>query len=151
MKKLLLPLLFILTAFAYAPEAHAQFPTAQGALVSRYGKTLDTVTNTGLKNLTTPLRITGAGQSVTIGVANTILTGTMAAGVCRLYGSLDNIHFTRIKSTLLHGGQVDSLLMGATVLNYHWVVDNSPFTYFQVGVTGAGTVTFTTQGYFIKH
>lgn len=142
-------LLFIVAIVATAFTAQAQFPAQSGAFLSRYSKTLDTVTNTGSKNLTTG-RIAGAGQTVTIGIATVNLTGTQA-GVARLYGSLDNIHFTRVRSALLHGQGVDSLKIDVNTLNYHWVVDNSPFTYYQLQITGAGTVTFTTQGYFVKH
>lgn len=129
--------------------AHAQYPQQSGNLLSRYGKTLDTVTNTGVKNLTSG-RITGAGQNVTVGIATTNLTGTQA-GVARLFGSLDNIHFTRVRAPLLHGQGVDSLKIDVNTLNYHWVVDNSPFTYYQLQITGVGTVTFTTQAFFVKH
>lgn len=145
MKKLLLILAIALTSFA----AHAQFPSQSGTFLSRYGKTLDTVTNTGVKNLTTG-RIAGAGQTVTIGIATVNLTGTQA-GVARLYGSLDNVHFTRVRTPLLHGQGVDSLKIDVNTLNYHWVVDNSPFTYYQLQITGAGTVTFTTQAFYVKH
>lgn len=147
MKKILFIALLVLFT---AVRAHAQYPQQSGTFVSRYGKTLDTITNTGTKNLTTPARVAGAGQSVTVGIATTNLTGTQA-GIARLYGSLDNIHFTRVRSALLHGQGVDSLKIDVNNLNYHWVVDNSPFTYYQLQVVGVGTVTFTIQGYFIKH
>lgn len=128
---------------------------AQSSLVSSNTHalipTLDTVTNTGTKSMTSA-RIPGYQHQVTVTTVNTNLTGTQS-GIARLYGSLDGAKYVRIRSYQLHGLQVDSLIIGAGVntLQYGWVVDNSPYQYYQVQTTGIGTVTFTVAGKYAAH
>lgn len=122
---------------------------AQTALKSRYNVALDTVTNTGSKNMTSA-RVAGAAQTVTVSTINTNLTGTLA-GIARLWGSLDGTNYNRIRSTQLQGAQVDSLLIDANHPVYHWVVQNSPYQYYQVRTTGVGTTTFTIKGATVSH
>src|ERR1051325_2683686 len=100
-------------------------------MVSRYSVALDTVTNTGSKNMTVAHPVSGAKQTVTISTINTTLTGTLA-GIARLYGSTDGVNYFRIRSTQLQGAQVDSLVIDAAHAKYAWVVQNSPFQYYQV-------------------
>lgn len=122
---------------------------AQTSLLSRYSVNLDTITNTGLKSMTT-LRTPGVAQTVTVSSVNALLTGTLA-GIARLWGSLDGINYSRIRSTQLQGAQVDSLLVDPNHRVYHWVVLNSPYQYYQVQTTGVGTVTFTIKGSVVAH
>lgn len=140
MKKLLILLLLC----AACVVSHAQT-----SLLSRYSVNLDTVTNTGLKSMTT-LRTPGVAQNVTVSTVNTLLTGTLA-GIARLWGSLDGINYSRIRSTQLQGQQVDSLLVDPNHRVYHWVVEKSPYQYYQVQTTGVGTVTFTVKGFVVAH
>lgn len=122
---------------------------AQTSTKSRYNVALDTVTNTGLKSMTTA-RIGGNFETVTVSTTNTNLTGTLA-GVARLWGSLDGVNYSRIRNTQLQGQQVDSLVVDANHRVYHWVVLHSPYQYYQVQTTGAGTTTFTVKGQFVAH
>lgn len=145
MKKLILIACVICISLA----SHAQtgvVPYA-GSLLSQYGFNIDTVASN--TRLLTSVAVKGAGQTVTVGTSNLTLTGTIA-GVSRLYGSLDNVHFTRIRAGLLYGTQTDSLIITPTVLNYHWILLNSPFQYYQVQTTGSSG-TFTNKAYLVKH
>lgn len=127
----------------------AQALSAQ-ALNSRYHKTLDTITNTGAKTMTSTVKLTGPGESVVITTANTTLTGTMG-GIGRLWGSNDGIKYQRVRTYQLHQLQVDSCVIDAAHPNFAWVVDHSPFAWYQVIITGVGTSTYTTQGGVVKH
>lgn len=141
-------LLFVLLIAVAAINVKAQ----SVSLISRYGKIVDTVTNTGVKLMTSP-RITGAQQNVTVSFKAAVLTGTIA-GVARLYGSLDNITFTRITAAELRGNSVapvDSLVINVNATRKHWVINNSPYQYYQVGVTGIGTTTFTINDLLVAH
>lgn len=144
MKKLI-GLILLLAAFvSLAPKAEAQTSTK-----SRYSVALDTVTNTGLKSMTTA-RISGANQTVSVSTVSTLLTGTLS-GIGRLWGSLDGVNYSRIRSTQLQGAQVDSCLVDPNHRIYTWVVEKSPYQYYQVQTTGVGTVTFTVKGSFVAH
>lgn len=147
MKKLTLIAICVLGTFV----ANAQIgKPVSTPLVSQYGLNVDTVTNTGTRTKVTPIRITGTAQTLTIGTSNTLLTGTLA-GVARLYGSLDGIHYTRIRTGQLYGSQVDSLVIETNQTNYHWIIASNPFNYYEVQTTGSGTVTFTSTAYLMKH
>lgn len=146
MKKIFL--LIAVACIGFAANAQTKLlSTNANALV----KTLDTVTNTGNKTMLLPLsaKLVGPGQSTVVATFNSLLTGTML-GVSRLYGSTNGVKFERVRSTALHGGQVDSLLISATNPNYAWIVDNSPFAYYEVITTGTGTTTFTVSGELYK-
>lgn len=146
MKKFIgLIVIIAVLSFVGLPTAKAQVST-----LSRYSRTLDTVTNTGLKSMTT-LVVKGPRQNVTITTKNILLTGSTLAGVARLWGSLDGTNYSRIRSTHLLGGQVDSLIIDAAHSVYNWVVPNSPYQYYQVQSTGSGTETFTVQGKYVAH
>lgn len=144
MKKLVLILFVGIATMLLAPKVEAQT-----ALKSRYSVALDTVTNTGTKNMTS-LRIAGPAQTVTVSTKNIVITGTLA-GVARLWGSLNGVDYSRIRSSQLQGAQVDSLVIDAAHSVYHWVVEKSPYQYYQVQSTGAGSETFTVQGKYVAH
>lgn len=117
--------------------------------------TIDTVTSTGVKTMQTNsfTAVKGPKQSVTISTVNTTLTGT-TAGIARLWGSLDGTagSYSRIRNTQLQGLQVDSLVIDANHKVYHWVVDKSPYQYYQVQTTGVGSgETFTVQSKIVAH
>lgn len=128
---------------------------AQGNLVSSnthaINNTLDTVTNTGTKTMTSA-RIAGKLQSVTVTTVNVNKTGTQG-GIVRLFGSPDGVTYYRIRSPQLHNSQVDSLLITTSPVaqKYAFEIDGNPFNYYQTQVTGIGTVTFTTGGQYIAH
>lgn len=143
MKKLILILIMGAMTVFIAPVQ------AQTTLKSRYSVALDTVTNTGVKNMTSA-RVSGPLQTVSVSTINTTLTGTLSA-IARLYGSLDGVDYTRIRSSQLQGAQVDSALVDAAHTKYTWVVEKSPFQYYQVQTTGVGTVTFTVKGKYVAH
>jgi hypothetical protein len=144
MKNLLTIMALGIALMVFSTNADAQFNT-----LSRYAKVTDTVTNTGSKNMTSP-RVAGPRQNVTVTTMNTNLTGTLG-GVARLWGSLDGTTYFRIRSTQLQGAQVDSLVIDATHTKYAWVVEKSPFQYYQIQTTGVGTTTFTVQGKIVAH
>lgn len=122
---------------------------AQTSTKSRYSVALDTVTNTGVKSMNTG-RVAGVAQTVTITTVNTALTGTLA-GVARLWGSLDGVDYSRVRTTQLQGLQVDSAIVDANHKVYTWVVLNSPYQYYQIQTTGIGTTTFTVKGKYVAH
>lgn len=143
---------FILIAaialLAVSAKAQNVVPYA-GALTSVIGLPIDTITNTATAKLTSA-RVAGPAQTVTVGTSTVNISGTQA-GVSRLYGSLDNVHFTRIRTGMLYGTQVDSLKIDVNTLNYHWIITGNPFNYYQVQTTGIGTVSFNNKAYIVKH
>lgn len=141
-------LIFVCLLACLACSVKAQ--TGNGNLLSRYSVALDTVTNTGVKNMTVAAPVNGAKQTVTISTVNTTLTGTLA-GIARLWGSTDGVNYSRIRATQLQGAQVDSLVIDANHKVYHWAVLNNPYNYYQVQTTGVGTVTFTIKGKYVSH
>jgi hypothetical protein len=143
-----LVLIIAIACVGYAANAQTKLVSSNThALVN----TLDTVTNTGSKTMSLPLsaRLSGLGQTTVVTTYNAALTGTMK-GVATLWGSTNGVKFERVRSTALHGGQVDSLLLDAAHPNYAWIVDNVPFNYYQVVTTGVGTTTFTVSGELYK-
>lgn len=152
MKKFIAIFAIIAAAFVVAPQAKAQ--SFGNKLISANTHalipTLDTITNTGLKTMTVPLRVTGAKQQVTISTVNTVLTGTLA-GIARLWASNDGVNYVRVRSTALVGGAVDSLIVDANHKVYHWTLIGNPANYYQVQTTGVGTVTFTVKGVEVDH
>lgn len=144
MKKLIGVL--ILAVLAVSVQAQS------GALKNAAGRSLDTVTNTGTKSMTSPRVIQAKLGSVTVTTRNSNLTGTQS-GIARLFGSYDGVNYYRIRATALHNSQVDSLVITTSPVaqKYAWVVDGNPFNYYQVQTTGIGTLTFTVAGEIIAH
>lgn len=138
--------LLILCALAFNVQAQSNLISSNThALIP----TLDTVTNTGVKTMTST-RIGGWQHEVVISTVSANLTGTMA-GVARLYGSLDGVNYQRIRSTTLYGGQIDSVVLNVNSLKYAWRLTDNPFQFYQVQTTGIGTVTFTVAGKIVAH
>lgn len=138
--------LLILCALAFSVQAQSNLISSNThALIP----TLDTVTNTGVKTMTST-RIGGWQHEVVISTVSANLTGTMA-GVARLYGSLDGVNYQRIRSTTLYGGQIDSVVLNVNSLKYAWRLTDNPFQFYQVQTTGIGTVTFTVAGKVVAH
>lgn len=139
--------ILILCALAFGAKAQS----FSGTLTNTAGRSLDTVTNTGSKSMTTG-RISGKLQGVTVTTSNVNKTGTQS-GVSRLFGSPDGVTYYRVRSTLLHNSQVDSLVITTSPVaqKYAWEVDGNPFNYYQVQTTGIGTVTFTVAGQYLAH
>lgn len=143
-----LTLAVIVTVLSLGVRAQTN-PGVSGTTASRYHVALDTVTNTGLKSMTT-LKVGGWQHVVTVSTVNVNLTGTMS-GVARLWGSLDGVNYQRIRSTQLKGSQIDSLVIDPNHLTYSWSITDNPFQYYQVQTTGIGTVTFTVAGKYVAH
>lgn len=138
--------LLILCALAFNVQAQSNLISSNThALIP----TLDTVTNTGVKTMTST-RIGGWQHEVVISTVSANLAGTMA-GVARLYGSLDGVNYQRIRSTTLYGGQIDSVVLNVNSLKYAWRLTDNPFQFYQVQTTGIGTVTFTVAGKIVAH
>lgn len=148
MKKLGLILILGVVAMFIAPNVEAQ-SNLISANTHAIIKTLDTVVNTGTKTMTSG-RVSGPLQNVSVTTLNVAATGTFT-GIARLWGSLDNVTYTRIRSTQLQGAQVDSLLIDAAHAKYTWVVEKSPFQYYQVQTTGPTSGSFTVQGKYVAH
>lgn len=114
-------------------------------LKSVYSITSDTVANTATVYLTSPAVSAAPATSTTIWIAVTKLTGTVA-GTITLQGSLDGTNFKAVNTP-------DTQTALATITatdasnTYHWRLSGSPFKYYRVSWTGAGTMTasFTSQ------
>ena len=106
------------------------------------GKTTDTLTNSATVNMQLP--ISGFQNVVSIQPLVTKISGT-TAGTLRLYGSLDGTNYVRINAT------TDSLVLANTagVQTKIFLVNNSPYAYYQVRVTGTGTESTKVQTYAI--
>jgi hypothetical protein len=90
MKKISMILLIGSTLFSIAPvqKAEAQAGSVV-SLVSQYGNTVDTVTNSGTKYLTIPKKIQGYQKLVTIAVNLAEISGT-TGGTITVEASLDS-------------------------------------------------------------
>lgn len=144
--------ILIMAAMLFAvPKAGAQ-SSMISANTHAIIKTLDTVTNTGTKTMTSA-RVGGSWNTVTISAKTTNLTGTQS-GILRLYGSLDGVVYHRITAASLRGNSVapvDSLVVDVNHLQKAWIIEKSPFQFYQVQATGIGTVTFTVFGNYVAH
>jgi len=143
MKKLIAIIFISAAALLAVPKVHAQ---GQQSLKNAAGRVLDTVTNTGTKTLTSQ-PIVGRISGVTVTESTVNISGSQS-GIARLFGSLDGVTYYRVRSTMLHNSQVDSLVIttAPTAQNYAWFVDGNPFNYYQIQVTGVGTVSFSVKG-----
>lgn len=147
-------LIFILMAgvlIMLAPKAHAQSPMYSSNALAII-PTLDTVTNTGVRTMTSKA-VRSSWNTVTVSGKAAALTGTLS-GVMRLYGSLDGTIYHRITATSLRGNSVapvDSLVIDVNHTAKAWIIQNSPYQYYQIQFTGIGTVTFTTFGNYVAH
>lgn len=123
-------ILTLIVAFALSVTmAFAQ--TGSGKLLSSPTHVpTDTVVNTATKNQSIAV---GIGKVATIQTTLTKISGT-AAGVVRLFGSLDNVNWVRVNPT-------DSLTMtDVATKTKAFVVTPGAFTYYRIGYTGVGTM-----------
>lgn len=146
MKKLAIILVLCVAGMVAKAQTQVFKSTNAAALI----KTTDTVTNTGNKSMLLPIPFAGPGETVTVSAYNVAISGTMK-GVATLWGSTNNVDYSRIRSTALQGAQVDSLLLDAAHPNYAWIVVHSPFLSYRVTTTGIGTTTFKVKADAIKH
>lgn len=129
MKKLLSILIIgLLFAIALPTQSHAQANTTYLKSTTSHG-TVDTITNATVK--TQYASITGYQAVLTIQTTVTKISGT-TAGVVYLYGSLDNVNYTRIAT--------DSLLLAnvSTAQVKLWSVNPSTVQYYQMRVVPSG-------------
>ena len=141
MKKIMI----LFFALAMMVSAHAQY-----SLLSPSSATFETVTNAGTTYLSTVAISPAAATSTTFWVAVTKTSGTVG-GTITLQGSFDGTNWKALN-------QPNSQTALATITpadasaTYHWNISASPFIYYRVTWTGAGTMvaTFTAQMYRAK-
>lgn len=131
MRKLFI-ILFALVAFA----SSAQVFDLKNPL-SPYA-TSDTVTNAGTAYITTPVVSAAPAVTTTIWVAVTKISGTVG-GTITLQGSLDGTNFKALNTPNTATALATFTAADASA-TYHWVISGSPFRYYRVSWTGAGTM-----------
>lgn len=130
-------ILFILSAIALVSVAgHAQ----TGNLTATNGLTLDTVTNTGTKNLTIgttgKLKFDGSGSFI---LTVTKISGTVG-GTATLQGSHNGTDWAGIVTayTVTDGTQTKS-----------FDFDRSKYSYYRINVVGTGTMAASIKGTYL--
>lgn len=124
------------------------------SIKSIYSNALDTVTNTGVKYLTSP-KITLPYRTVSIGVTVTKTSGTLA-GTITLQGSIDGVNYITVPTAFIEtpASQTPYTTGGAatfTVPNYSapvkiFTIIGSPYVYYRASYTGSGTMVGTIKG-----
>jgi hypothetical protein len=124
------------------------------AIKSVYSNALDTVTNTGTKNLTAA-KVTLHYRTVSIGITVTKVSGTLA-GTITLQGSIDGVNYATIPTAYIEtpASQTPYTTGGAatfTVPNYTaptkiFTIIGSPYVYYRASYTGSGTMVGTIKG-----
>jgi len=134
MKNLILTLFLSL---AVCVTANAQVPANQGYLKSSpTHATTDTVDNAETVNQV--INIGGFQEVVTIQPILTKISGT-AAGVVRLWGSIDGVNFVRVNPT-------DSLTMTDVATKTKvFIVSPSAYTHYRISYTGVSTMSVKLQ------
>lgn len=141
MKKLI-TLIALVFAFSITANAQNYAKSFISASATAIDKTIDTVTNTGVINMTLPLAtpVRGPRQTVTVSAVVSKISGT-AGGTVILQGSIDGVNYSTVAATQLQGGETATFtLTNVASQTYHWVVLNAPFLYYKTTITGTGTV-----------
>lgn len=148
MKKLSLILLFGALIFV-APKVNAQ-STLITANTAALIPNIDTVTNTGVKSMTSGV-VKSSWHTVTVSVVLNKISGT-GAGTAILNGSIDGVNYSPVAASQLIGAQTASYtITNVANQSYNWVVAQSPFLYYQVTVTGSGTEVLAINGKYLAH
>lgn len=139
MKKLivLITLVFAIGMVANAQNFAKSLISSNAAALD---KTSDTVTNTGVINMTnTGNVVRGSRHTVTVSAVVSRISGT-AGGTVILQGSNDGVNYSTIAATQLQGGETATFtLTNVASQAYHWVVLEAPFLYYRTQTTGTGT------------
>ncbi len=128
--------IFILAALLIGFSTHAQLQTLKQADNT---KSLDTVTNTATAYVSTINKVAGStSASTTVWVTVTKISGTVA-GTISLLGSIDGTNYKAMNTPNTQTALATITATDATN-TYHWNLSGSPFTYYRVSWTGAGTM-----------
>lgn len=127
-------LLFIFALVASIVVAQAQTVT----LKSPYGLPSDTVTNGGTAFLTSAV-LTARQYPVTVQANLTEISGT-TAGTLTLQGSLDGINFVALTDSTTVPAVTTKTATDVASQTFAWQLSSSPFLYYRVSWTGAGTM-----------
>lgn len=101
-------------------------------------KTLDTVTNTATRPLSTIKMTPTTATSTVVWVAVTKISGTVG-GTITLQGSLDGTNWKAINTPDTQTAVATVTATDATN-TYHWRLSGCPFQYYRVSWTGTGTM-----------
>jgi hypothetical protein len=115
---------------------------------SSYTLSSDTVTNGGTSYLGNVAPVKGSDK-VTIQVNCTELSGT-TAGTITIQGSLDGTNFKAIPTEETQTGVATATALDVASQTFVWRFSGSPFPYYRVSWTGAGTMSATMTAK-IKH
>lgn len=146
MKKLSLILLFGALLFI-VPKVQAQ-RSLISANVNALIKTVDTVTNTGVINMTLPTvqKVVGQYRTVTISTVVTKISGT-GAGTIVLQGSTDGVNYETVAASQLQGAQTASYTITNVASQVHlFVVEKAPYLFYRTQTTGSGTEVVSVKG-----
>lgn len=108
----------------------------------------ETVTNTSTASVSSGI-VRGGGAATTI-VVRVVKTSGLVAGTITLLGSVDNVNY---KAVNVNEGATALATFTATdaTNTYHWRLNGSPFLYYRVTHTGAGTMVSTLDADLLKH
>lgn len=106
------------------------------SLKSNYNKFSDTATNSGTAYV--DLQLAKVYGQISVQAVVTKISGTVAGNVL-LQGSLDGTNFKDISTDTLSNTDV-------TTNTKIWVVDNNPYSYYRLLLTGSGTMSASIKG-----
>jgi hypothetical protein len=145
MKKSILSILFVLTVFAVNAQLQGREIPFYQTLGGSTNIASDTVTNAAT-NFLTSLKSGGGATSTSIVVSVTKISGTVA-GTLTLYGCNTGCGKTTATATAwttVKQPDLQTAVPTITALDasgpYSWVLSGSPYSYYRVSWTGAGTM-----------
>lgn len=146
MKKLGLILLFGALIFSVSKvQAQRSLLSSNAAALI---KTVDTVTNTGVVNMTLPVTqpVIGQHQTITVSAVITKISGT-GAGTVVLQGSTDGVNYETLAASQLQGAQTASFTITNVASQVHYfVVEKAGYKFFRTVTTGSGTEVVSVKG-----
>lgn len=135
----------------FLPNMQSGLTVGTKTLKSRWGLTIDTVTNTATNYVS--LQVQNWYQTVSIQAVVTKISGT-AAGTVTLQGSNDGTNYVTVNTAYLNtgapqyttGAAATLAVTNVTTTTGIWVVKGSPYEYYRLSYTGSGTMACKLQG-----
>lgn len=113
-------------------------------MLSYYGLTSDTATNTGTTYV--QAQVKNWYESVSIQAVVTKLSGT-AAGTVTVQGSNDGTNYVTVNSSYITSSTLS--VSNVTTNTKVFILTGSPYNYYRLSYTGSGTMACTLKGYIL--
>lgn len=134
------------TPAAYLFTSGATNKHATQNLLSAYSATSDTTDNTGTSYITLP--VTNWYNTVSVQSVVTKISGTVA-GTVTLLGSLDGTNYNTVDANYLNVTNYSPTNVATSTKIF--VVTGSPYRYYRLSYTGAGTMSASHRGYLLPN